>query len=633
MAHWHFAEQLRDDVDDETTVSKNFERESRRRIGIFIREFFQNVLDAPLTLANGAGPIIPHVRIAIYGPENGLSVEALSTLLDGLHDHLKPAGHDPLLWGEDQTNVLVLEEFDTSGLIGDAKNSRAKGENENWANFWFGEGKRTKLGSSLGRAGQGKITYHLISGVQTVFALTRRQGEDSDLLFGKCIVQRTHVLGGKDYKRHGYWPRIGEANQPLPTDDFSDLAEFKSICQLKRQNESGTSWVIPFVDSETFSEDRIIAEILRDFFFSIIAGTLTVEVMGTLINQSNLSDVVAKFPIKDLPVGFMDFLEEVLTLPDNDESIIQAADGWYGSSKETPISEDAFDEGHLEAMRVALDSQQLIAVRLPVPIVPTNGDPVTSSILVYLKKPDQLSRTEEIYVRSGLVIGEERHLRKAPGRFFGLMWVDDPHISEFLAFAEEASHMRWNASETEVTSRYKNVSHTIARVRYALPKLAKLLLGHTSGRHDDALIDFLSIPAPSNAGRKAKTTKRRGKSGGDEGGGTKVHSITRFRVAQTGTQWTLTPGPGAAELVYPLQIRIDLAYATMPGEGNPFKVYHRFEFDLGDESVHVVATQNAILLSRDLNRLEVELSDPDFSLSVDGFSEHALKSRIVGVDV
>ena len=634
MAHWHFSEQHRDDVDDETTVSKNFERESRKQIGIFIREFFQNVLDAPFSLANGGGSKkTPHVQIAIYGPANGLSIAALSNLLTGLNDHLEPAGHDSLLWNEDQTNVLVLEEFGTSGLIGDADNSRAKGKDQNWANFWFGEGKRTKRGSSLGRAGQGKITYHLISGVQTVFALTRRQGEDSDLLFGKCIVNRTHEIDGKDYKRHGYWPRTGEANQPLPTSDISDLSEFRCICQLKRQNEPGTSWVIPFVDTEAFSKEGIIGEILREFFFSIMAGRLTVEVMGELINQSTFTNVVSKFPIQDLPAGFTGFLEEVLTLPDEDESIIQAAEGWYGSSKEVPITEHAFDEGRLEDMRVALDSQQLIAVRLPVPIARTNSDPVASSILVYLKKPDQLSRTEEIYVRSGLVIGEERHLRNAPGRYFGLMRADEPHISEFLAFAEVASHMRWNASESEVTSRYKNVNPTIARVRNALPKLAKLLLGHTSGRHDDALIDFLYIPAPSNAGRKAKTTKRRGKSGGDEGGSTTAHSKTRFRVAQTGTLWTLTPGPGAAGLGYPLQIRIELAYATMPGEGNPFKIYHRFEFDLGEDSTYVVATQNANLLSRDLNRLEVELTDPDFSLCVDGFSEHALKSRIVGVDV
>ncbi|MGE0628554.1 MAG: hypothetical protein AB7O43_12080 [Hyphomicrobiaceae bacterium] len=629
MTQWHFAEQRLDHVNDETTVSKNFARESRQLAGVFVREFFQNVLDARLTDANGE-PVAPHVRISLSDKASGLSPDDLKDLHAGLHGHLTAAGHEPALWNDDRAAVLVLEEFGTSGLIGDTTNSRAKGTDERWANFWFGEGQRTKRGSALGRAGQGKITYHLVSGSQSIFAISNQNGGEADLLFGKCIVQKTHNVGGKDYLRHGYWPRLGPNDQPLPCDSSAQIQSFKTTFDLQRNGQTGTSWIIPYVDTVTFSKDRLISEILRDFFFSIMAGALTVEVMGTMINQTNIRQMIETYPIKDLPPEFVHFLEEAITLPDNDPAFIRAKLGWYGDGAETPMSDAAISEDDLEAARNTLDEQGIVAVHLPLTLSPVGGGKTETEISVFLKRPDNLSRTEEIYVRSGLPIGEEHHLRNAPGRFFGLMRAQHPAISEFLGFAEEASHMKWNRSEREVTTRYTNVSQTIAAVRHSLPKLAKLLLGHTSGRHDDALIDFLSIPDAGSKGSKAKTTRKKGKTGGGSGGGAE-RSLPRFRIEQSGSKWALTPGPGAAGLEYPIQIRIDLAYATMPGEGNPFKVYHRFEFDLSDETAHPLTITNGTVLSRDLNRLEVELTGPDFGLSVDGFSEHALKSRVRGL--
>lgn len=625
MANWHFARQRRDDVDDETTVSKNFARESRKLVGVFVREFFQNVLDA------ATASEVPHVRVAVVDQTSGLTAAQLLAPLSGLEAHLDSAGHDPALRAAARTNALVLEEFGTTGLLGDYRDSRAKGRNQRWANFWFGEGKRTKTGNSLGRAGQGKITYHQISGVQAVFAVTHRVGDSKPVLFGKCIVQRTHELNGTHYKRHGYWPSLGTDDQPLPSDDAAEIDTFKKCFGLNRNGRTGTSWIIPFVDAAAFTKEGLIGDILRDFFFSIMAGKLTVDVFGTTINQANLPTIIAQFPASDLEPGFISFLEEAITTPHARH--IQAADGWYGKSSEAPIAEDKFADADIERMRASLETQGLVAVRMPIPITRTNGQPEKAEVLVYLKKPLDLGRTEEIYVRSGLVIGEEQHLRGAPGRFYGLMLASDPLASEFLGFAEEASHMKWNARELEVTSRFGNVPATIAMVRHGLPKLAKLLLGQASGRHDDALIDFLSIPSPDNAGRKANSTRRRGKTNRDPDGGTDAPSKPRFSISQNGTAWRVVAGPGAADLDYPVHVRIDLAYATMPGEGNPFKAYHRFEFDLSDDKAHVVSLHNASVIARDLNRIELELTAGDFEISVDGFSEHALRSRISEVAV
>jgi hypothetical protein len=368
MAQWHFTPQYRDDVDDETTVSKNFARESRLLAGVFVREFFQNVLDARTTDANG-NLVAPHVRIRFLDPSS-LAASDLAKLLTGLHDHLTAAGHDVSLWDASRANALVLEELHTSGLVGATDNSRAKGLDERWANFWFGEGKRTKRGNSLGRAGQGKITYHLISGTQTVIALTNQHGGQSDLLFGKCIVQRTHEVGGKHYKRHGYWPRVDTHHQPLPSDSVADIADIKSTFQLTRSTETGTSWIIPYVQVDAFNKKSLIEEILRDFFFSIMAGELTVDVMGETMNQSNISEMIGKYPIDDLPPEFVGFLEEAVTLPDTDPKFITVKDDWYGTGTETAMLDTAIDETNLEKAREVLDDNGLVAVKLPIQISP-----------------------------------------------------------------------------------------------------------------------------------------------------------------------------------------------------------------------------------------------------------------------
>lgn len=629
MVYWHFAEQRLDDVDDETTVSKNFARESRRLAGVFVREFFQNVLDAR-TEVDGC-PSVPHVRIAFQNEASGLSVPKLNNYLDGLHAHLESAGHVSDLWEDARANVLVLEEFNTTGLIGETENSRARGPNERWANFWFGEGKRSKRGASLGRAGQGKITYHLISGTQSIFALTSQAESGNKLLFGKCIVQTTHKIGTSYFKRHGYWPEIGEGRQPLPCTRKADLQDFAEVFKLSRTDQSGTSWVIPFVDQEAFSKERLIGEVLRDFFFSIMAGELTVDVMGVRIDKSNIAETLNHYPIKDLPVNFIHFLQEAITLPDQDPSFILVGDNWYGAGTEAPMQEDSVAQADIERARAALDRSGLISVKLPVPITLKGGKRGLSEIKVFIKKPEDIEKSEEIYVRSGLVIGEEQHLRNAPGRYYGLMRATEKSISEFLGFAEEASHMKWNTREPAVLERYSDVPNTIARVRHSLPKVAKLLLGHSSGRHDDALINFLSIPASDGKGSKTKTKKKRKKQKDGVEDPTKIkveRSVLNFLISQTGSQWQLLPGEGAKNIEYPKQIRIHLAYATMRGEGDPFKAYHHFEFDLADEEAFPVEVQGGYVLARDLNRLDIELVDPEFWLKVKGFAEHALKSRI-----
>ena len=90
-----------------------------------------------------------------------------------------------------------------------------------------------------------------------------------------------------------------------------------------------------------------------------------------------------------------------------------------------------------------------MSVKLPVTVRPKEGSEVATHIEVHLCTGERIVSVGEIYVRSGLVIAEEQHLGALTNNAFGMMMANEPAIAEFLGYCEEASHLKWNACETE----------------------------------------------------------------------------------------------------------------------------------------------------------------------------------------
>ena len=206
---WTFEQQGRMRPSGINLAEPNFTRENKNIVRLFEREFDQNVIDARADDPRQPGrKRKAYIRVKSLDLSDGLDVHLLSKIFKPLEQHLTAAGHPASDRDWKHPRVLVIEEFGTVGLTGAVDDSFAEGEDQRWANFWFGEGKRSKGGTSLGRQGQGKITYHLVSGARAVLALTRRDGDANDYMFGKCIVQKTHQIAGERYTQHGYWPKV-----------------------------------------------------------------------------------------------------------------------------------------------------------------------------------------------------------------------------------------------------------------------------------------------------------------------------------------------------------------------------------------------------------------------------------------
>jgi hypothetical protein len=617
MLEWYFKPLDPDYPDDVTLAQKNFRRESTGLPEIFIRELIQNVLDA-----RRDGLTEPaKISIRLLNSTNGLNRTKLESILKPLEKHLTAAEHHEVREYSDPT-ALVVEEYGTKGLTGKTDDSRAKGTGQRWANFWHGEGKRSKRGRDLGRAGQGKITYHMMSAAQTLLAFTVRGGDEEpqSCVFGKCIVQKSHEVGSTHYMRHGYWRTTNDAvpKQPLPETSASFINDFRETFKLERTIQQGTSWIIPF-PLPSATKDALITAVLKDFHFSIMKGALEVEVCGVKIDTTSVDHLIQKH-VKEttLSSSFVAFLREVA----KKEPSLKAASDWSFDGEQ--ISEKSFSEEELKELQEKLEGGSVVAVRFPLELQKRSGSILKTSFDVYLQKPEVLHRTEELYIRSDLIIGDEKWLKDVPGKALGAVLAYDEPISEFLGFAEEASHLRWNAAEEELQSLYESshARNALAKVRRSLPRLFRTLTGKATGIDEAALLHILSIP-DTGEGQKKDKTKKKDKKPTDTPKPPDDIPAARpkpFRIADTKGGIRLIPGD------LPLRkgqtARLEVAYARQTGDGDAFDNYHPFDFDLADESlIEVCAVRGISIDDQNENVVDFTIEGPDFELCITGFSE------------
>ena len=588
----------------------NFTRENKKIVRLFEREFYQNVIDARCEDLSAQGKKKrAHITVKILDAKTGLDLGALRHIFAPLEDHLVNAGHPHTQRKWEDPRVLVIEEFNTVGLTGSVNNSRVEGEAQRWANFWFGEGKRSKTGGSLGRQGQGKITYHIISGARAVIALTQREHDKTPYLFGKCIVRHTHQVKGIDYTHHGYWPKMS-GEQPLPESDPDILKTVSKAFDITRKNESGTSWIIPFIP-DNFTSTALLQEFVGDFFFSILNGDITADICGRAVNSSNIEAIFAELKIEEPSQLMFTFLTASVTQPESE--FIESPDGWDTGNN---IPESVFKSAHLESLREDFHAGKVVSVKLPVLIYPKASPPVRSFVKVHIQTGENIPKVEELYVRSGLPIADEEHLKDVTHKAFGMVLAADRPIAEFLGYCELASHLKWNSGEEEAKDRYNNILETLSAVRKSLPKLFRLLAGTSDSLVEDALDDILYLPSTGNIKKKG-TKKRR----------VKTPKLPRPPAPQIYTHsdkpggWELSPGPHAKEASYPHEVIFRFAYDRLDGTGNPWSMWHPFDFDLSSENINPATEKNIKIINREGQDLKLRILNPAFKLLLSGFSK------------
>jgi len=597
-------------TEDGDAVRGNFIRESKTAPTIFVRELLQNTLDARV---NGET-----ARVTINFISTSGQIKAFSEL------HLKPIKKfvESLDDGEtidlEHPTALVVEEFNTSGLTGSTTDHRAKGENECWANFWHRASIPTKT-KSLGRAGQGKITFFMASRLSCLFAVTRRINEEQDYAYGKCIFSRCPKVEGDYYQRNFLWGKITGENQPVsPITDGKIIQNIKDAFQLKRERESGVSFIIPYPDPK-LTKEKLIEAVISDFYCPVMTKQLSVSIGNVDITATTLNDLAKRY-LEDSRQKFLSFIEQAVKTPP--ESIIDISPDWQETEK---IDSTYFKEDQFDCLKTQFNEGEIIAVRFPVKIFPKGSQERVGSVDAFLQYCENFPfKAEDLFIRNGLSIGEEHHLQKNAKNSFALVQITNTDISEFLGYAEEPSHNKWKKTEPEVVKRYDDVGSAIDAIRNAALRLYNAMRGLSEGMYEDIFADILSIPCESGPQKRKRKKKSKGGGAGPEGPKDPIPRKERFYEFydlddNSGIGVRSIAGKVLREQL-PLRGRLVFAYNLLEGDGDPFACWHPFDFDLSDQRQFSIQKRGISDIIREENVLVFTVDDIDFDLKISGFN-------------
>ena len=121
---------------------------------------------------------------------------------------------------------------------------------------------------------------------------------------GQAVIKQ-HIINNVKYDPYGFFSRTkdDESGLQIPFNDEEDGAiidDFRSDFNLRRNDESGLSIVIPFL-SETESTIRaedIVRAVIKHYFYPIISDNLTVEISDATrkwhLKSDNIKDVVSQ---------------------------------------------------------------------------------------------------------------------------------------------------------------------------------------------------------------------------------------------------------------------------------------------------------------------------------------------------
>ena len=258
-----------------------------------ILEFIQNALDAIKKSCSNAFIKIHGTRITYENFKKNFLNDNFEKYLE--NSQLSAMQEIPE-HGKD-INCLVMEDFNTTGLLGDPNiyNSKLPNGEQNLIHQFTHEigGRRKGLYASMGGSeGEGKQTFCLSSDISTFFFFTVR--DDGSEFFMGISYFGIFDIDGTEYKPFVHFGDKVESQSykgkywALPINDEKKIDELKQIFGVKRKKEPGLSVVIPFINSEV-TLDKVKETICHSYRIPILRKKLKIQIAdGNEINDETL---------------------------------------------------------------------------------------------------------------------------------------------------------------------------------------------------------------------------------------------------------------------------------------------------------------------------------------------------------
>ncbi|MFQ3246617.1 MAG: hypothetical protein ACI9SP_003270 [Arenicella sp.] len=610
---WHFSPQLADQVETEITQRDQFDNDEVNLAETIVREAVQNSLDAAID-----DPLRVKVTFNWVNRLSGLDPVFFKELFADQLAHAKAADIDLDALDFENPEALVIEDYGTSGLTG----SISKKDSDHFSDFWRRHGKSHKTGKSRGRWGLGKLVYSTTSRIGVFFGLTVRRDLKGSLLMGQTVLNLRSV-DDVQYPPHAFYSDLENEDDiykkipvPIKSRDFVD--SFVRNFSLKRGDKSGLSIVIPF-PNKTFNLKHMIAIAIGNYFYPLITGQLILQFNDIEINRENVREKAKKYAsdrFSEIDVLF-DFIEEVYQA--EQEQLLQLKPSWMDDRF---LDEKDFDADTLNKIRQQFSSGELVGLSLPVKIKLKDGSNKDSFFSVYIKRPEDLKRGLDLYVRGGLTLPGEAKFRDR--RALGAMIAEDEPICSFLGDAENAAHTQWTTNTEKLSRNYRNSQPIVTVIKKSVIQLYDLLAEVTEEKDEDALQDFFWFDEPEEQKRR----KRRNKPKPPKLIPPIKPNRPNFNVFQVDGGFTISNAAGLTEDKLPKELIVEVAYEVI--KGNAFKKYSPHDFKVGKNgNINLAASGDVKIVSARENKWFFEINEIPFKLTSAGFD----KSRDVKIKI
>jgi hypothetical protein len=600
---WYFRDISDDPSEKELTQQDQFNNDEVALAEALVRETIQNSTDA-----RAEPNVHVIVRFSIVHPSSERDQHFFRDIIEGLASHLAacdfwvPNANDPL-------QLLVIEDFGTTGLTGSVEEK----DNRQFSGFWRRFGRSNKEGAKGGRWGLGKLVFPSASGVHTAIGLTRRVDDDREWVMGQAVL-RNHSINGVERDSVGFWCRSDGQRKGIPTDNRELCRALREAAQLSRRAQPGLSLIIPFVLPE-INKELILAATIRNYYFPILTGRLTVFVNDTEVSARTFDAIAASLPDGAASPSVLNFVRQMQGCSDGSPSLIISPE-W----QRTHISGELLGTEVATALRDRFRNGDLIFIRAPLTIIDKDNRSYDTSVDLFIKKTQPGEKGQTLIVRGAIAVLTEGRRSNFLDCHAALVATDEP-ISRLLGDAENPAHTQWNERAEKLRAGWRRGSTALRRVRAALPELHELITERIERDDPLALIDFFSVPKSDRGVTAPRPT----------GGRPTDLPPARpkpFRIQKRKGGFAILPETTVDGYQFPLIIRVRCAYDVL--SGNPFKRFSDLDFDLfkahqGDKrlsgSLSIIKT-NADCWPSEPNQLDVRAHNSNFLVEVVGFDRN-----------
>jgi hypothetical protein len=239
---------------------------------------------------------------------------------------------------------------------------------------------------------------------------------------------------------------------------------------------------------------------------------------------------------------------------------------------------------------------------------------VQSSFSVYIKRPAELIKGIDLYVRGGLTLPAESKFRDR--RALGAMIAEHEAVCSFLGDAENAAHTQWTTNTEKLRKNYRNSQPIVTVIKKSVIQLYDLLAEVSEDEDQDALLDFFWFDEPE------KNKKKRRKKPKPPPIVPPIEpSKPLVRLSKVRGGFSITNDEGLTESKLPKELKIEVAYAV--ARGDAFDKYRSYDFRVGKNgSVKVTTSENVNLVTARENQWILEVTSIPFKFTVSGFDEN-----------